>query len=116
MSTTAKGSAQGLSPATEAESAPAPGAGAVRQPTELALDGVSKRFRRGLEIVHALDEVDLAVDYGEFVSVVGPSGSGKSPLLYLAGGFSRPDSGTVRLAGTDLSTCSGRQLAKLRRT
>lgn len=56
--------------------------------------------------VRALDEVSLTVLPGEFTAVVGPSGSGKSSLLAIAGALSRPDSGTVRVHGTDLGTLS----------
>jgi putative ABC transport system ATP-binding protein len=91
-----------------------PGADDARVALELV--GVSKFFRRGDELVKALDDVDLRLGKGEFVSIVGKSGSGKSTLLYLAGGFSRPDRGRVMLAGADLATCSNRRLSKLRRT
>src|SRR5690606_27112651 len=56
--------------------------------------------------VRALDEVSLTVMPGEFVAIVGPSGSGKSSLLAIAGALSRPDSGTVRVHGTDLGRLS----------
>lgn len=52
--------------------------------------------------VRALDEVSLSVQPGEFLAIVGPSGSGKSSLLAIAGALSRPDSGAVRVHGTDL--------------
>lgn len=56
--------------------------------------------------VRALDEVSLTVQPGEFLAIVGPSGSGKSSLLAIAGALSRPDSGTVRVHGTDLAGLS----------
>jgi ABC-type lipoprotein export system ATPase subunit len=79
------------------------------------MTGVSKQFRRGRELVTAVNDVDLHVCAGEFVSVIGPSGSGKSTLLHLAGGLDRPDSGTVWVDGQDVSALSATGLARLRR-
>ena len=56
--------------------------------------------------VRALDEVSLTVMPGEFAAIVGPSGSGKSSLLAIAGAMARPDRGTVRVQGTDVSKLS----------
>ncbi|GAA3531811.1 ABC transporter ATP-binding protein [Aeromicrobium flavum] len=64
--------------------------------------------------VRALDAVSLTVRAGEFVAIVGPSGSGKSSLLAVAGALSNPDSGSVRVHGTDLSTLSKGASAKFR--
>jgi putative ABC transport system ATP-binding protein len=81
----------------------------------LELVGVSKRYEQGGDTVVALDEVDLRVDEGESVALVGPSGSGKSTLLHLAGGLDRPDAGVVRLADRDLATLSVGERARVRR-
>src|SRR5260221_9835214 len=81
----------------------------------LRFEGVSKRFHRGHEEVVALDDVDLAIEAGEFVSLVGPSGSGKSTLLHLAGGLDRPDAGRITLNDRDLGTMSIGDRARLRR-
>jgi ABC-type lipoprotein export system ATPase subunit len=81
----------------------------------LRMQGVSKQFRRGRELVTAVNGVSLQVAAGEFVSVVGPSGSGKSTLLHLAGGLDRPDTGTVWVDGQDVGTLSAAGLARLRR-
>ena len=81
----------------------------------LELRGVAKRFRQGSEVVVALDGVDLDVDAGEHVALVGRSGSGKSTLLHLAGGLDSPDAGTVCVAGRDVSRMSAGERAALRR-
>ncbi|MEI4273010.1 ATP-binding cassette domain-containing protein [Klenkia sp. LSe6-5] len=68
----------------------------------VAATGLSKRFVRGTEAVTALDAVDLAVEGGEVVALVGPSGSGKSTLLAVLCGWETPDAGTLRVGpGTD---------------
>ena len=64
--------------------------------------------------VRALDDVSLTVMPGELVAIVGPSGSGKSSLLAIAGALANPDSGMVRVHGTDLSTLSKRNRARFR--
>ena len=64
--------------------------------------------------VHALRGVDLRIDAGELVAVVGPSGSGKSTLLHVMGTLERPSSGSLRIAGHDVRTLSDPQVAGLR--
>jgi putative ABC transport system ATP-binding protein len=81
----------------------------------LELVGVSKRYELGGDEVVALDRVDLTVDDGESLALVGPSGSGKSTLLHLAGGLDRPDEGTVLLRGRDIAALSIGERARLRR-
>ncbi|WP_181802800.1 ABC transporter ATP-binding protein [Streptomyces shenzhenensis] len=65
--------------------------------------------------VTALADVRLTVAPGEFVAVVGPSGSGKSSLLAVAGGLQRPTSGTVHIAGTELTALSDKERTAARR-
>ncbi len=72
----------------------------------LDIDGVVMELGDGDSRVRALDEVSLTVMPGEFVAIVGPSGSGKSSLLAIAGALARPDRGTVRVHGTDLGRLS----------
>jgi putative ABC transport system ATP-binding protein len=64
-------------------------------PPLLRIDRVSKSFRRGDEIVHAVQEVTLSVGEAEVVGLVGRSGSGKTTLLSLVAGWERPDAGTI---------------------
>jgi len=67
------------------------------------LDGVTKQYRSGDEVIDALADVDFAVEPGEMVAVIGPSGSGKSTLLNVLGLLDVPTSGTVRLDGDDVT-------------
>jgi lipoprotein-releasing system ATP-binding protein len=75
---------------------------------------VHKLYQDGVRRVEVLKGIDMAVEPGEMVAVVGPSGSGKSTLLHLLGGLDRPDSGTVEVAGQLLSALSGAKIAEFR--
>ncbi len=79
------------------------------------LVGVSKRYRIGPVEVRALDGVDLHVESGEFVVVLGPSGSGKTTLLNIIGALDTPTSGSVSVAGRDVTAASRSELFALRR-
>jgi putative ABC transport system ATP-binding protein len=81
----------------------------------LELHRVSKVYGSGPNEVHAMTDVDLAVERGELVAVMGPSGSGKSTLLTIAGSLEEPTSGQVLVDGVDLATVSRSDRAKLRR-
>ncbi|MYE45982.1 MAG: ATP-binding cassette domain-containing protein, partial [Chloroflexi bacterium] len=76
---------------------------------------VNRSFRGAGAVVHAVRDVTLEVRYGEFVALRGRSGSGKTTLLNLIAGLDRPDSGTVRLAGEEVSSASEARLTELRR-
>ncbi len=78
------------------------------------LCGVTKRFRRRGADVAALEDVDLAVEPGEWVVVMGPTGSGKSTLLMLLGALDSPTSGTLRCEGRELSDLHESELCALR--
>jgi putative ABC transport system ATP-binding protein len=78
------------------------------------LENVSKRYRQGRLEVPAVTRVTLSFAGGDFAVLAGPSGSGKTTLLNLIGALDMPTEGTVRVAGRDLSTLSGRALAELR--
>ena len=81
----------------------------------LELLNVSKTYGEGANEVHAVRDIDLTVTDGELVAVMGPSGSGKSTLLTIAGTLEQATAGTVRIAGTDVSTLSRNDCARLRR-
>jgi putative ABC transport system ATP-binding protein len=81
----------------------------------LELRQVSKDYGSGPTEVHALREVDLVVDGGELVAVMGPSGSGKSTLLAIAGSLEEPSGGEVLVGGSPLSAMTRNQRARLRR-
>ncbi|MET9515490.1 ABC transporter ATP-binding protein [Streptomyces sp. NPDC002994] len=72
---------------------------------------VTKEYPGG---VAALRGVDLAVEEGELLGIVGPSGSGKSTLLHIVGTLDRPTAGTVAIAGHDVATLTDRELSALR--
>ena len=74
-----------------------------------------KVYGAGDTEVRALDGVDLTVEQGEFVAVVGTSGSGKSPLLHMLGGLDRPTGGTVSVDGRDIFSLKDEELTIFRR-
>ncbi len=80
----------------------------------IELQNVSKTYTIGEQTIHALDQVSLIIEDGEFSSIIGPSGSGKSTLMHLLGCLDTPTSGTVLIDGTDVSRASSNQLSRLR--
>jgi putative ABC transport system ATP-binding protein len=81
----------------------------------LELRNVSKSYGAGSTLVHALVEASLSVDRGNLVAVMGPSGSGKSSLLTIAGTLEQPTSGEVLIDGKSLASMSHNDKARLRR-
>jgi ABC-type lipoprotein export system ATPase subunit len=81
----------------------------------VVLRDVSKIYRRGDQVVRALCGIDLSVAERGMVALVGPSGSGKSSLLHLAGAMDRPSSGEVVVAGQLLNTLAQSALTAFRR-
>ena len=81
----------------------------------IEVTGVSKTYRVGKREVQALRNVDLRVANGEFVALVGASGTGKSTLLHLLGGLDRPDQGRIRCAGVEIAQVSQGKRALYRR-
>jgi ABC-type lipoprotein export system ATPase subunit len=80
----------------------------------IQLEGVSREYETGGARVHALRGVDLSIEPGESVALLGPSGSGKSTLLHVVGCLDRPSAGTYRFAGRDVGSLSLDELAALR--
>ena len=81
----------------------------------LELRAVSRVYGSGTTEVRALSNVDLSVETGSLVAVMGPSGSGKSTLLTIAGSLEEPTSGAAFIGGRELSTMSRNDRARLRR-
>jgi putative ABC transport system ATP-binding protein len=81
----------------------------------LSIEQVSKVYGEGPTEVHALQDIDLGVNRGEMVAIMGPSGSGKSTLLTIAGSLEDPSSGSVFVDGSELGAMTRNQRAQLRR-
>jgi putative ABC transport system ATP-binding protein len=77
--------------------------------------GIARQFGEGDTAVHALRGIDLNVPSGELTAVMGPSGSGKSTLMHILAGLDKPTSGSVHIAGTEITTLDDTDLTKLRR-
>lgn len=78
------------------------------------LENLTKHYKRGTEVIHALDGVSLVIDKGEFVAVVGRSGSGKTTMLDLMGLLLRPTTGSLFVDDIDTSKLGDRQRAQMR--
>src|SRR5262245_47631915 len=78
------------------------------------ISGLSKVFERDNEKVIALEECSLQIDRGEFLALMGPSGSVKTTLLNIIAGIDRPSRGEVEIDGVRIATMSDRELAHWR--
>ncbi|MCY6355955.1 ABC transporter ATP-binding protein [Clostridium sp. ZS2-4] len=81
----------------------------------LKTENLTKTYGIGDTKVTALDNLNLKIDKGEFVSIIGTSGSGKSTLLHMLGGVDKPTKGKIYIDGTDISSMNETKLALFRR-
>jgi putative ABC transport system ATP-binding protein len=80
----------------------------------IRLQNISRRYKMGAEIVHALRSVSLQIARGEYVAIMGPSGSGKSTLMNLLGCLDTPTEGSYELNGSQVSEMNDNHLAEIR--
>ena len=83
--------------------------------TVVSARGVTRRYGEGDTAVDALRGIDLEIERGKLTAVMGPSGSGKSTLMHILAGLDKPTSGTVTIAGQEITQLFDRQLTLLRR-
>ena len=81
----------------------------------IEVSNLNKSFKVGKENVKVLKDINFKVEKGEFISIMGPSGGGKSTLLYLLGGLDKPTSGTVSIDGKDISKIKKKEISWMRR-
>jgi putative ABC transport system ATP-binding protein len=87
----------------------------VQTSTVVRAHELTRRYGEGATSVEALRGVSLEVRAGELVAVMGPSGSGKSTLMHALAGLDKPTSGTVEIAGTEITSLSDAKLTRIRR-
>ena len=85
------------------------------RPPVFEVRGLRRTYGEGAAAVHALRGIDLHIDPGELLVLLGPSGSGKSTLLNILGGLDRPTAGMVRFGDLDLGSADDRALTEYRR-
>jgi putative ABC transport system ATP-binding protein len=81
----------------------------------IQIQDLAKTYQRGTQTVRALNHISLSISRGEFVSIMGPSGSGKSSLLQIVGGLDSPTSGTVCFEGLSIHHLNDAKLSAFRR-
>ena len=81
----------------------------------MEISGLERHYDMASGVVKALDGIDLEIEKGERIVLLGPSGSGKSTLLNLIGGLDQPSSGSVEIEGTELATMTPAERSDLRR-
>ncbi len=81
----------------------------------ISMQGVTKVYHMGEMEIRACSGIDLEIEKGEFVVIVGPSGAGKTTVLNILGGMDTLTEGQVVVDGTDISRLRGRQMAAYRR-
>lgn len=81
----------------------------------VAVSGLTRVFRRGDELIRAVDHVSFTVAQGEMTAIVGQSGSGKTTLLNLIAGVEHPTSGSVEIGGVNISAAGDETLSRIRR-
>lgn len=69
----------------------------------IKVENVSRKFKMGEEIITAVDDISFVVEASEFISIVGPSGSGKSSLMHMLGCLDKPNSGTIMIDGFEVT-------------
>ncbi len=82
----------------------------------VAAHDITRRFGSGDTAVDALRGVSLEIGKGKLTAIMGPSGSGKSTLMHILAGLDKPTTGTVSIAGTEITTLKDSDLTRLRRT
>lgn len=81
----------------------------------IIITGLSKTYKQGNAAIHALQDVNLVIEPGTFIVILGPSGGGKSTFLNLLGGMDHPTSGSIHHDGIALESASENQLTRFRR-
>ena len=82
--------------------------------TIIRMKNVTKLYKMGESVVHALRGISFSIDQGEFVSIMGPSGSGKSTCMNMIGCLDRPTSGILEIGGKETAKMTEKELAVLR--
>lgn len=87
---------------------------ATQSDTLIQVRNIDKKYHRGGEVIDVLQNLNLNVGQGEFICFMGPSGSGKTTLLNLLGGLDVPSSGSIKVAGDEITSMSRRNLTSWR--